>query len=87
MVKGRECHSPFLRFGVKEKISFHHDKSKKKNRKNKHYVQCPDIPSTIRPISLDSDRPVPELDANMEYTSYSELSDMTVLAYKSGVDD
>ena len=48
------------------------------NRKNKHHVQYPYVPSAIRPIPYDL--PVPGPDGNMEYSSDSEYSDMTVVA-------
>ena len=49
-------------------------------RKNKSHVQYPNVPSAIRPISHGSDLSVPEPDGNMEYSSDSEHSDMTVVA-------
>ena len=39
------------------------------NRKNKHHVQYPDIPSVIRPIPHGLGLSVPESDGNMEYSS------------------
>ena len=61
------------------------------NRKNKHIVQYPDVPSAIRLIPHGPDLPVPEPDGNMEYSSDSEHSDMTVVArddaYKPEKDD
>ena len=50
------------------------------NRKNKHHVQYPNIPSAIRPIPHGSDLPIQEQNDNMEYSSDSEYSDMTVVA-------
>ena len=50
------------------------------NCKNKHHVQYPDILSAIRLIPYGPDLPVPEPDGNMEYSSDSEHSDMTVVA-------
>ena len=61
------------------------------NCKNKHHVQYLNVPSAIRPITHGSDLPVPELDGNMEYSSDSKHSDMTVVtrddAYKTEEDD
>ena len=45
------------------------------NRKNKHH-----IPLAIKPIPHSPDLPVPESDGNMEYSSDSKHSDMTVPA-------
>ena len=60
------------------------------NSKNRHHVQYPNVPSTIRPIPPDEDL-VPEPDGNMKYNSDSEHSDMTVVAednvYKPEEDD
>ena len=57
------------------------------NFKNKYHVQYPDVPSTIRPIPHGPELLVPEPDGNMEYSSYSKYSDMSVVlrddAYKS----
>ena len=50
------------------------------NPKNKHYVQYPDVPSAIRLIPHGPDLPVSKPDCNMEYSSDSEHSDMTVAA-------
>ena len=50
------------------------------NCKNKPHVQYPNVTAAIRSISHGSDLPVPEPDANMEYSSDSEHSDMTVVA-------
>ena len=61
-------------------LLFLHDKSKKINHKNTHHVQYPDVPSAIRPIPHGSDLPVTEPDVIVEYSSYSEHSDMTVVA-------
>ena len=47
------------------------------NRKNKHHVQYPDVPSAIRSIPHGSDLPVEQPDVNMEYRSDSEYSAMT----------
>ena len=49
------------------------------NCKNKHHVHYPNVPSAIRPTSHYPDL-VPEPDDNMEYSSDSEHSDMTVIA-------
>ena len=57
------------------------------NHKNKHYVQYPDVPSAIRPIPHGPDLPVPKPDGNMESSSDSEHSDLTVVAYKSVEDN
>ena len=63
------------------------------NRKNKHHLQYPDVPSAIKPIPHRPDRPVPEPNGNMEYSSDSEHndSDMTVVtrddAYMPKEDD
>ena len=61
------------------------------NCKNKHHVQYPDVPSTIRLIPHSPDLPVQEPDTNMEYSSDSKHSDMTVVAgddvYKPEEDD
>ena len=61
------------------------------NRKNKHHVKYPDVPSDMRPIPHDPGLPVPEPDGNMEYRSDSEHSDITVAvgddAYKPEDDD
>ena len=61
------------------------------NHKNKYSVQYPDVPSDIRLIPHGPDLPVPEPDGNIEYSSDSEYSDMTVLAgddaYKPEEDD
>ena len=46
------------------------------NRKNKHYIQYPDVSSTIRPMPHGPDLPVPEPDGNMEYSSDFEHSDI-----------
>ena len=50
------------------------------NLKNKYHVQYLDIPSAIRPILHGTDLFVPEPDDNMEYSSNSKHSDMTVVA-------
>ena len=39
-----------------------------------------DVPSAIRPIPHGPDLPIPEPDGNMEYSSDSKHSDMTVVA-------
>ena len=56
------------------------------NRKDKLHVQYPDVPSAIRPIPHGVVLLVLEPDGNMEYSSDSEYSDMTVVtvddAYK-----
>ena len=49
------------------------------NHKNKHNVQNPDVPSTMRPIPHGPDLPVSEPDGNMEYNSDTKHSDMNVL--------
>ena len=53
---------------------------KRINHKNKHYVQYSDVPSAIRPIHHGLDLPVHESDGNMEYSSDSKCSVMTVIA-------
>ena len=50
------------------------------NHKNKHHVQYPNVPSTIRLIPHDPELPVPDLDGNMVYSSDSKLSDIIVVA-------
>ena len=50
------------------------------NRKKKHYVQYPDVPSTIRSIPHNPDLSIAEPDSNMEDSSDSKHSDMTVVA-------
>ena len=50
------------------------------NPKNKHHIQYPDVSSAMRLIPPDPDLPVPKPDDNMEYSSDSEHSDMTVVA-------
>ena len=61
------------------------------NRKNKHHVQYPDVPSALKLIPQGPDLSVPEPDGNMEYCSDFEYSDMTVVAgddtYKPEEDD
>ena len=61
------------------------------NCQNKHHVQYPDVPSAIIPIAHGPDLPVPKPDGNMEYSSESEHSDMTVVgrddAYKPEKDN
>ena len=60
------------------------------NHKKKYHVQYPDVCSAIRPIPHGPGFPVPELDGNMEYSSDSEHSDMTVAGkdvYKPEEDD
>ena len=47
------------------------------NRKNKHHIQYPDVPSALRSIPHSPDLPVLEPDGNMEHSSDSEHSDMT----------
>ena len=49
------------------------------NRKNKHNVQYTYVPSIIRPIPHSPDLLVTESDANMEYSSDSEHSDISVV--------
>ena len=50
------------------------------NLKNKHHVLYFNVPSAIRPILHIPDLLVPEPDSNMEYSSDSEDSDLTVVA-------
>ena len=61
------------------------------NLRNKHHLQYSNVPSAIRPILHGPDLPVSESDANMEYSSDYEHSDMTVVAggdaYKSEEED
>ena len=61
------------------------------NCKIKYYVQYLNVPSAIRPIPHSLDLPVHGLDGNLEYSSDSEHSDMTVVAeddaYKPEEDD
>ena len=70
---------------------FLHDKSKRNKSQEQHHVQYPDVPSAIRPINHGSDPPVPEPDGNIEYSSDSDYSNMTVIAafdaYKTDEDD
>ena len=47
--------------------------------KNKHHVQYSDVPSALRSIPNGPDLPGTESDVNMEYSSDSEHSDMTVV--------
>ena len=54
-----------------------HDKFKSINRKNKHHVQYPDVPSAIKPIPHGPDVPVPEPDVTMESSSDSGSNDMS----------
>ena len=42
------------------------------NHKNKHCVQCPDVPSAIRPVPHSPDLPVPKPDVAMESSSEYE---------------
>ena len=60
------------------------------NRKNKHLVLYPDVPSAIRPIPNASNFPVPGPDGNMVYSTGFHHSDMPVVsggdAYKPEVD-
>ena len=60
-------------------------------KQNKHHVQYPNVSSVIRSIPHGSDLPVLEPDDNMEYSSNSKHSDMTVVAgddaYKPEEDD
>ena len=48
------------------------------NRKNKRHVQYPDVPSVIRLIPHNPDLPFPEPEGDIEYSSDSEHSDITV---------
>ena len=61
------------------------------NRKNKHHVQYTEVPYVIRPIFHGPDIPFLAPDSNIEYSSDSEHSDMTVGAgddaYKTEEDD
>ena len=61
------------------------------NHKNKHYIWYLNVPSAIRPISHGPDHSFSEPDGNMEYSSDSQYSDMTVVAgdgaYKPKEDD
>ena len=61
------------------------------NHKNQHNVQYSDFPSATRPILQIRDLPVLEPAGNMEYSSDSERSDITVVsggdAYKLEEDD
>lgn len=61
------------------------------NRKNKHHVQYPDVPSAIKPVPHGPDIPVPEPDVTMESSSDPEFSDTTDTAefgaYKPEEDD
>ena len=50
------------------------------NRKNKHHVQYPNVPSAITPIPNGPDLPVPEPDGNIDYSPDSKHSEMTVVA-------
>ena len=50
------------------------------NRKNKHHAQYLHVPSATKPISHGPNLPFPDPDGNMEYSSDSEHSDMTVVA-------
>ena len=50
------------------------------NCKKKHHVQYSDVPSATKPIPHGPDLPVPEPDGNMEYSSDSKYSDITVVA-------
>ena len=60
-------------------LLFLYDKSKRNNRKKKHYVKYSDVPSAIRPIPYSPDLPVPEPNSNMEYSPDFEHSNMTVV--------
>ena len=53
----------------------------KKKNKSQEQAPCPypDNPSAIRSIPHGHDLPLPELDGNMECSSDSEHSDMTVV--------
>ena len=46
-------------------------------QKNKHHVQYPDVPSTIKLVPYGSDLPVPEPNVTMKCSSDFESSDMT----------
>ncbi|XP_064117706.1 uncharacterized protein LOC135223132 [Macrobrachium nipponense] len=45
------------------------------NRKNKHNVQYPDVPSAIKPVPHGPDLLVPELNVTMEFSSDSESTE------------
>ena len=47
------------------------------NRKTKHLVQYPDVPSAIKPVPHGPDLPVPQPNVTMESSSDSESCDMT----------
>ena len=61
------------------------------NRKDKHHVQYPDVPSAIKPIPHRADVPIPEPDYTKESSSDSEFTDMTdtgeCCGYKSEEND
>ena len=61
------------------------------NRKNKLHIKYSNVPSAIRTIPHDPELSVSEPDGNVEYSSDSEHSDMTVVArddaYKPEEDD
>ena len=48
--------------------------------KNNLHVQYPDVPSAIRPILDGQDFPVPDPHSNIDYSSNSDHSEMTVVA-------
>ena len=50
------------------------------NQKNKHRVQYLQVPSVIRPTPYAPNLPVPEPHGNIEYSFYSDHSDMIVIA-------
>ncbi|KAK3886764.1 hypothetical protein Pcinc_009084 [Petrolisthes cinctipes] len=45
------------------------------NRKNKHHVQYPEVPSAIKPVPHGPEVPIPEPDVIMESSSNPESSD------------
>lgn len=47
------------------------------NRKNKHQVQYPDVPSAIKPVPHGPNPPVPEPDVTMESSYDPESGDTT----------
>ena len=61
-------------------LLFLHDKSKRNELQKQAPYPIYDVPSATRPILHDPDHPLLELDSNMEYSSDSEHSDMTVVA-------
>ena len=82
-VKGRVCHLPFQwSVGKENHITgcyFCMINLKGINLKNKYHVQYSDVSSAMRPIHHGLGLPVPEPDGNMEYSSDSRHSDITVV--------